>query len=166
MKLQAFIASLSAGARPGSLKTAARSILYKRDKTIRALLEASSPYDPDKKKGRHFRDNWKVKRIRFGARNVLAGLAITNTTPKYGVFVASGASPGKAPWYYPHTKTKSGRVSKGTGKLTVHDGKVWAGGLNPGHSKTIGGPIAQIMEDYTNKFAREFADEFIKKGFI
>jgi len=155
MKLEAFIFSLRKGIRSG-IKDQSRYFLYKRDKTILALLRDHSPVDSG-----NFNSNWKVKRVRFGNQNVLAGLAITNDTPNYGKFVAFGAEPGKAPWYYPN-RNKKGQFVKGTGKLKKSGGKVWAGGLNPGHDKTVGGPIVQVMDKFANKFAQEFGDKIAK----
>lgn len=152
MKLEAFIFSLRKGARTS--KATARSVLYRRDNTILALLKAHSPVDSGE-----FNSNWKVKRVRFGNQNTLAGLVIVNDTPKYGKFIAFGADPGQAPWYYPGGKNGK---AKGTGKLIQSDGKIWAGGKNPGHSKTVGGPIVQTMEKFANKFVQEFANKIAK----
>lgn len=159
MKLASFIHSLRVGARDGAKKSA-HTILYKHDKTIINLLKAHSPKDSG-----YFADHWRVKRIRFGSRNTLAGLLIVNDTPKYGKFVAFGATPRKAPWYYPHGRQKSGRTTSPSGKLTESGGKIWAGGLNPGHDKTVGGPANKIIEDYSNKISQGLANEIIKDIF-
>ena len=143
-----------------ALKTKASLILYKEDKKITSLLKAHSPVDSGE-----FKANWKVKRKRFGSPKTLAGIVITNDTPKYGQFAAGGAEPLSAPWYYPHRERSTGRFKKGTGKLKLVDGNVWAGGLNPGHDKTVGGAINIVLSKYTDKFTEEFSDKLVK-GFI
>lgn len=159
MKIKDFINSLKQSLGT-AMKTNASRILYKEDKKILALLKAHSPVDTG-----NFRDNWKVTRSRFGSSNTLASILVSNDTAFYGQFAAGGATPGQAPWYYPHRDKATGRFKKGTGKLKLADGKVWAGGLNPGHAKTVGGPIAIVLSKYTDKFTQEFSDEFVK-GFI
>lgn len=149
MKLEAFIFSMRSSVKKSKDKS--RFFLYKQDKTILSLLRNHSPVDSGT-----FNSNWNTYRARFGARNVLAGLLITNDTPYYGKFIAFGAEPKKAPWYYPHGKKVS------TGKLTLAEGKVWAGGLSPGHGKTIGGPIVQVMDKFANDFVQKYADEIAK----
>ena len=167
MKLKTFISKLKRSFSVETIKSSASKILYKEDKKILALLKAHSPYDPDHKPAgeKHFRDNWKVTRPRFGSSKTLAGIKIINDTPDYGQFAALGAEPNEAPWYFPHRDRSTGRFKKGTGKLKLVNGKVWAGGLNPGHDKTVGGPIAQVLSKYTDKFTQEFADGFVK-GFV
>ncbi len=156
MKLKAFIRSLKQSV-GGNIKANASKILFKEDKKIITLLKAHSPVDTGR-----FRDNWKATRPRFGSSKTLAGIVITNDTPNYGQFAAGGAEPGEAPWYYPHRSKSTGKFKKGTGKLKLADGKVWAGGLNPGHAKTVGGPIAIVLSAYTDKFTQEFSDKFVK----
>jgi len=142
------------------IKATTTRFMNKEDKKIVALLKAHSPVDSGE-----FRDNWKAVRPRFGSKNTLAGLLITNATPHYGQFVAFGAEQSKAPWYYPHRDKKTGRFKKGTGKLRATGGKVWAGGLSPGHHKTVGGPIAQVLSKFVDRFTQEYAKEVVK-GFV
>ena len=141
-------------------KLKAASILYKKNRSLIAELRAHSPKDTGE-----FKRNWKVKRAKFGTSRTLAGIIITNDTPAYGQFVAGGAEPKAAPWYYPHKSRKTGRFIKGTGKLKLSGGRVWAGGLNPGHAKTVGGPIVNVLTKFTDNFTQEFSDEFVK-GFV
>jgi len=157
MEIKSFINSLKKSFGTEGQKSLVSRMLYKEDKKILALLRAHSPVDTGT-----FRDNWAVARPRFGSTKTLAGIRIINNTPFYGQFVAGGALPGQAPWYYPHRNKATGRFKKGTGKLKLSDGRVWAGGLKPGHSKTVGGPIVQVLSKYTDKFIQEFSDEFAK----
>jgi len=159
MKIKDFIRKLKIAFTFGA-KDSSKKLLQKEESKIIRLLKEHSAKDTGE-----FRSNWKVKRGRFNAKNTLAGISITNDTPKYGQFVAFGAEPREAPWYYPHRDAKTGRFKKGTGKLKTVEGKVWAGGLNPGHDKTVGGPIAIVLSKYTENFTEEFADGFVK-GFI
>ena len=41
-------------------------------------------------------------------------------------------------------------------------GRVWAGGLSPGHGKTVGGAVSIILSQYTDKFTQQFSNEFVK----
>jgi len=143
----------------GGIKKASATILYKEDKTLIALLKAHSPSASGE-----FKSNWKASRKRFGSSKTLAGLVITNDTPLYGQFLAFGADPEEAPWYFPG-RDKKGKFTKHSGKLKAYDGKIWAGGLNPGHAKTIGGPISQVLSKRVDSFTEEFANGIVK-GFV
>ena len=142
------------------IKKNAIRIMYKKDKEILQLLKDHSPVDTGT-----FRDNWKASRLRYKSSDTLAEIVVTNATKNYGQFMITGAEPRQAPWYYPHRDSKTGKFKKGTGKLKGSGGKVWSGGLNPGHDKTIGGPIEQALSKYADKFTQEVSDEFVK-GFI
>lgn len=167
MDLNSFLKKLRAISESAAIKANVSRLLYRKDNEIIKLLQEHSPYDPTNPDP-HFKDQWKAHRKLFsglsGSSSVLAELIISNKTPDYGRFLVEGADPGKAPWYYPGRNVK-GQFTKGTGKLKVVDGKVWAGGLNPGHSKTVGGPIAQVLSKFSDKFSQEVADEVVK-GFI
>lgn len=142
------------------LKAGAEKALYKNDSLLLNELIAHSPIDTG-----NYSKNWKVKRLRFGTSKTLAGLTITNDTAGYGQFIESGAPKGKAPWYYPQSK-KTGRFRKSE-KLTVSSGRVWAGGLNPGHDKTIGGAISIVMgkRGLLDKITIDVSNEIVK-GFL
>jgi len=157
MKLPEFIQKLKKASEHSVLKANVSRLLYKKDKEIIALLRAHSPYDPESG-APHFRDQWMASKLKYGSSNVLAQLIVINKTPGYGQFMVEGVSPGQAPWYFPNKKRK-------TGKLTVAGGRVWAGGLNPGHDKTIGGPIVQVLNKISDKITQEVSKEFVK-GFI
>ena len=149
-----------------AISNAIAKSLYKEDKNILNKLKAHSPVDTG-----DFRSNWRVNRTRFVDGGSLAGLSMTNNTPRYGQFAAFGARPQKAPWYYPHRDRKTGRFKKGTGKLKMttgkEEGRVWAGGLKPGHDKTVGGPLQQalINTGLLDKLTIEITNSFVK-GFI
>ena len=160
MKLPEFIQKLKKACEHSVLKANVSRLLYKKDKEIIALLRAHSPYDPESG-APHFRDQWMASKLKYGSSKVLAQLIVVNKTPIYGRFMVEGAVPGKAPWYYPHKNNDTKR----TGKLNVFDGKVWAGGLNPGHDKTMGGPIVQVLGKVSDKITQEVSREFVK-GFI
>mgnify|MGYP006935318940 CR=1 FL=1 len=136
-------------------------VLYKSENAIIKELKAHSPVDTGT-----YASNWKAKRSRLRFGNSLAGLTITNSTPKYGQFIEGGAEIGEAPWYFPH-RNKKGQFRKGTGKLKVADGKVWPGGLNPGHAQTVGGAISIVMGNrkLLDKLTIELSDELVK-GFL
>ena len=143
------------------IRTSSQKALYKNESFVLRELRKHSPKDSG-----YFASQWRAKRLRFGGSKTLAGLVITNKTPIYGQFVEGGAKPGKAPWYFPH-RNKKGQMRKhkyNTGKLKLADGRVWAGGLDPGHDKTVGGAISKVISDSAllDKLTVELSDESIK----
>lgn len=86
-----------------------------------------------------YKSSWNRVTSRFSAPGVIAGASIRNDDPKASL-MEFGADPDSAPWYYPGSKSR-----KRTGKLTVSGGRVWAGGLAPGHASTIGGAINSVL---------------------
>lgn len=157
MEIKQFISEMKTLFGDSNMKTMVSRMIYTEDAKILALLRAHSPVDSGR-----FRDNWAVARPRFGSKKTLAGIRIINDTPFYGQFAAGGAEPRTAPWYYPHRRTGSGQFKKGTGKLKLAEGKVWAGGLSPGHAKTVGGAVSIVLSKYTDKFTLELSDKFVK----
>lgn len=144
------------------IRQSSQKALYKNESFVLRELRRYSPNDSGK-----FASNWRARRLRFSGGKELAGLVITNKTKNYGQFVEGGADPGKAPWYFPHRVSsgkRKGQMRKGTGKLKLVDGKVWAGGLNPGHAKTVGGAIARVISnrELINKLTLEISNESIK----
>lgn len=104
-----------------------------------------------------FRKSWVLSRNRFASGNIFTGIVISNRAP-YAYWMEFGAPEGKFPWFYPNPKKKR------TGKLVRRNGRVWAGGRNPGHSKTIGGAIGPVLVNNNrrlNKLAKLTADSII-----
>jgi hypothetical protein len=128
MKLRPFIANLKK--MPDRMNKAALKPYKAELPLILRDLQSRSPVDSGTYKG-----SWKIKNA--STRGVvLANTVFYNDDPKAHL-MEFGAAPGEAPWYYPN--------SKKTGKLTVSGGKVWAGGLKPGHQHTVGGAISPVL---------------------
>lgn len=102
---------------------------------IKKDIQDRSPVDSG-----FFRKNWTISRNRFQSGNEFTGVSISNQT-SYAFYMEFGAPEGGKPWYYPNPKRKR------TGKLIRRNGRVWAGGLNPGHTKTVGGAIGPIIAE-------------------
>jgi hypothetical protein len=116
-----------------SLKSRISSVLYAESQSILSDLRDRSPVDSG-----FYRSNWKLSKSRFSGNNVIAGYTIGNKTA-YGLYMDEGADPNSEPWYFP------GKRKKKTGKLKISNGKVWAGGLNPGHEYTVGGQTGPVV---------------------
>lgn len=107
-----------------------------------------------------YREGWEGYYPPTGALDAVVG--IRNRTNYYNVFMEYGAEKHKAPWFYPHASKKRKR----SGKLVVRNGRVWAGGLNPGHSHTYGGAIGPVLinkPSRARKIARDVADEMMRR---
>lgn len=117
------------------VNTAAEKPFQKETSLVLQDLQKRSPVDTGT-----YRDSWKVKEgsKTFG---VLRSAVFYNDDPKFAL-MEFGDEPDTPPWYYPGVKRKR------SGKLTVADGRVWAGGLDPGHSLTVGGAIQPVIEKY------------------
>lgn len=134
------------------IKSNIRNLLTEERKNVLSDLKEHSPFDTG-----YFSSNWVVTVSRDSY-----GFVIKNKT-KYSFFMEYGAEKERAPWFYRH-RTKKGTYRKGTGKLKIKDGRVWAGGLNPGHSKTIGGPIFKTLfktQKRLNKITKKYVDAVI-----
>jgi len=143
-----------------NIKFGAQKIIYKQDSVLIRELAAHSPVDSG-----YYASRWRAGRVRFGSGDTLAALRISNDTPGYGQFMEAGAPQSKSPWYFPHRSKKSGRFeSRSTGKLKISGGRVWAGGLSPGHDKTVGGAINIVMGNrgLLDKITIEVSDELVK----
>jgi len=95
-------------------------------------FKARSPVDSGE-----YKASWKRANVKFTETNVIAGAAILNDDPKAHL-MEFGAEPKTAPWYFPNAKTP-------TGKLKEQGGRIWAGGISPGHSMSIGGAITPVL---------------------
>jgi len=104
-----------------------------------------------------YQKRWVLFRNRFSSGNILTGISISNNTP-YAIYMEQGAEVGGAPWFYPNPKKKR------SGKLVRRNGRVWAGGLNPGHANTVGGAIGPIIANNAQrkkKLSNALADSII-----
>jgi len=137
MTLLEFLNRIKLTVRGPKFKKASVQALKKNEAAIMQTLRANSPVDSG-----FFRSRWRVSLTKFAEAGELAGMIISNDTEHYGQFMEVGAEPGQAPWYFPN-KTRKGK----TGKLIVADGKVWAGGLKPGHNLTVGGVLQNAFSD-------------------
>ena len=103
-------------------------------KNILEALKKHSPVDTGT-----FRDSWKMNTIPSFSSLTLRQVKVTNSDTSVKISALNdGVSPNMAPWYYPGG-------ARQTGKLKVASGKVWAGGLDPGHDLTIGGPVNRAI---------------------
>jgi hypothetical protein len=91
-----------------------------------------------------FKSQWRISRS--VSTSGVVSLRFTNNTP-YSPFMTEGAPIGGFPWFHSGAKRSknTGRFTKGSGKLKVSGGRVWAGGLKPGHNLTITGPINKVL---------------------
>lgn len=117
---------------PSKMKKASQAALDKEIPRLIADFKKRSPVDTGA-----YRSSWVKSNTRFGSGKVIAGASIVNKDPK-AFILDQGATPNTAPWYFPSRNNKSG-------KLKEFGGKIWAGGLNPGHSLTIGGSIDPVL---------------------
>jgi len=108
--------------------------LYNQAAMLVGDFQQRSPVDTGE-----YRNRWRIARDRFASSSV-ASVSIVNST-SYAEYMEYGAKQGAEPWYFPAPKRKR------TGKLAVREGRVWAGGLSPGHSKTVGGAIGKGLLD-------------------
>jgi hypothetical protein len=119
-------------ASPSKMAKASKEALNKEIPSLIADFKARSPVDTGM-----YKESWAKFSPRFNSPGVFASAGIRNTDPK-ALLMEYGAEPGSAPWYYPGAR-------KRTGKLAAMHGRIWAGGLNPGHSFTIGGAIDPVL---------------------
>lgn len=110
------------------MRSGAKRALYSEATNLANEFRERSPHD----KGR-YKDSWRISRDRFSSAASFTGVTIYNNTP-YGSFLEYGVDKNAPPWYFP-------KGAKRTGKLVIDRGKVWAGGLDPGRSKAVGGAI-------------------------
>jgi hypothetical protein len=146
MFLKSFIGFVKQFAKKAN--TAAEKPFRKEADKVLQELQKRSPVDSGQ-----YRASWKV---REGAKTagIIRSFIFYNTDAKFPL-MEYGAEPEEAPWYFP------GKKKKKTGKLTVAKGRVWAGGLNPGHSLTIGGAITPVLDRYRKTSAGEEISEVV-----
>ena len=135
-----------------SMKSSISSVLFKEGSALLSDFQSRAPVDSGS-----FKHNWKLSRNRFSSGNTIVSISLYNATP-YAVFMEYGAEQNKAPWFFSESKKKK------SGKLAVINGRVWAGGLNPGHSDTVRGAIRPVLFDNKkriNQLVTNIADAVI-----
>lgn len=130
MNIYQFIKELNVA--PANMVIAAQSALNSEVPELIKDLQRRSPVDTGQYKG-----SWQKVSSRFSSPGIIAGVRIRNTDPKASL-MEFGLDPGTAPWYFPNSK-------KPSGKLIESGGKIWAGGITPGHQHTIGGAIDPVI---------------------
>jgi len=131
-----------------------RNVLHEESTRWLRDLKNHSPVDTGE-----YKAGWRIAR---GSRSAgtLASVSIVNPTMGYGFFMEHGGEPGGEPW--PHI---SRGVSR-SGKLRFSGGRIWAGGLNPGHDKTVGGAIDKVFTDtQLNRLADKMAEAAVRALF-
>ena len=119
---------------PSRIAANLKVALYEESKLILSDFQARSPVDTGL-----YRTNWSLRTGRFSGVKTLASISIANATP-YAGLMEYGGGVNEAPWYYPSSGSK-------TGRLTQSGGRIWAGGRSPGHSNTVGGAIGPALLD-------------------
>jgi hypothetical protein len=133
---------------PTKVKSNVNRALFSESSALKKDFQQRAPVDS----GRYQRA-WRISRDRLGSSGMFASVSIFNPTNSYGVFMEYGADINKAPWYYPGvTKKKTGKLTKANN--SEQNGRIWAGGLNPGHSKTIGGAIDPVLFQNTRRLLK------------
>jgi len=120
------------------MRNSVKSTLQEEAPLLLADIKAHSPEDSGE-----FKSLWFIGKSRSIGRGSVANIVIRNTDSKASL-MEFGALRNQAPWFYPGSKVK-------TGKLIVRHGRVWAGGLHPGHSKTVGGAINRVIYNNTRR---------------
>ena len=110
------------------MRSGAKRALYAESQNLRSEFQGRSPVDTGK-----FQSRWGISRNRFAQGDSFGGVSIFNDN-NIAELMEFGAGINEAPWYYPSS-------TKRTGKLAVKNGRVWAGGMKPGHTRTFGGAI-------------------------
>lgn len=137
---------------PEKMKKAAQEILDGEVPRLIAEFKERSPVDTGL-----YQSSWQKAPLRIGFRT-MAGVRIRNIDYQKAEWMEYGAAPGGPPWYFPGPR-------KPTGKLTESGGRIWAGGLDPGHSLTIGGAIDAVIFNNDlrqEKIAKAVADNVMR----
>lgn len=133
-----------------SVKGRVASVLFVEGEQLLRDFKERSPEDTGE-----YNANWRMLTSR--GPGVLTGIVLQNKT-SYGIYLDEGAEKNAAPWYYP------GQSPRKSQKLTIRNGRVWAGGLNPGHEKTVFGATGPVLYDNNkriNQIAEKVADAVI-----
>lgn len=136
-----------------SLKSRMSSVLYEESSTLLRDFRDRAPVDSG-----DYRSNWRLKKSRIASPSTLASFSLYNDM-SYAEYMEEGAEIGRPPWNFGVKARRSG-----SGKLVIRNGRVWAGGLNPGHSKTVFGAIGPVLVDNNkrlNLLAKNVADAVI-----
>lgn len=115
-----------------SMKSNINSVLHEETTSLLSDFQSRAPVDTGL-----YRSNWKLFRGRFSSSNTLASVTLSNKTP-YAHLMEFGAPRNSPPWFFPESGSR-------TGRLVEANGRIWAGGMRPGHDKTIGGAIDPIL---------------------
>ncbi len=141
-----------------SMKSSINSVLHEETTSILSDLQDRSPVDSGL-----YRGNWKLLRGRFTSKDTISSVTFSNKTP-YAYFMEFGAKKDASPWYFPKSGSKTGKLTEADGEDGV---RIWAGGLNPGHSKTIGGAGSSVLtgnDERLDKLANNIANA-VMRGF-
>lgn len=125
MNISELVASLRQANR--QIPGAVRSVVYEESKNILAELKRRSPVSTGQ-----YKSNWMMSNRSSAASGKIASVTFANRTP-YAHWMEYGGEISGKPWNFPSKKQKVSR------SLTVAEGRVWAGGITPGHHLTIGG---------------------------
>ncbi len=149
MDLDAFIKSLATW--PLQMQTGATIGLYKESNVILRDFEAKSPVDTGE-----YRSGWRMAK---GYQGKIA-VRLYNKDVEKAEYMEFGAGIKDAPWYFPKQKKRP------SGKLYIRNGRVWAGGKNPGSPITMGGSIDPILFKNNRrqlKLTKVIADSIIER---
>lgn len=120
-----------------TIRSKTKLVLFKEGTRLVTDFQQRSPVDTG-----FYRSRWRMSRDRFGSGGSIAAVVISNDT-LYAPAMEFGIEKNQAPWFFP--AGKDGKRKKRTGKLAVRQGRVWAGGLDPGHALTAGGAIDPVI---------------------
>lgn len=137
---------------PVRMKKASQAVLNKESRKLVIEFQQRSPVATGQ-----YKAGWMSFIPRFNSSGIYASIGIKNEDPK-AYMMDQGADIDSSPWYFPKSKSRSG-------KLVESGGKIWAGGLKPGHSMTIGGAIDPVLFNNSNRqlqIAKSIADSVIR----
>lgn len=127
------------------MRSAAKRALFAESALLAKEFQSRSPVDSGK-----YRSGWRIARGRFSS-NGFAGVTIFNNSTDYADLMEYGAKKNAAPWYFPIGKSGKRKTSK---KLILNRGLIWAGGMKPGHAKTVGGAIGPGLVDNNRRLIK------------